>query len=88
MVRQICKDVLFLNRKAEPATKADMPIVIDLLDTLKANEKFFGDFYSLASGELYSELTVGYTKRVEIRDKWSEIDIINLPYNTDYVAEF
>jgi len=56
--------------------------------TLKANEKFFGDFYSLASGELYSELTVGYTKRVEIRDKWSEIDIINLPYNTDYVAEF
>lgn len=38
MVRPICKDVLILSQKAEPATKADMQVVQDLLDTLKANE--------------------------------------------------
>lgn len=38
MIRPICKDVLLLSQKAEPATKADMHIVQDLLDTLKANE--------------------------------------------------
>ena len=55
---------------------------------MKSNEAFFGDFYSLAAGELYSELTTEYTKRVEIRDKWNEINVIEIPYNTDYVAEF
>lgn len=38
MVRTIVKDVLFLRQKAEPATKADIGICMDLLDTLKANE--------------------------------------------------
>ena len=38
MIREICRDVLFLSQKAEPATKDDMPVVQDLLDTLKANE--------------------------------------------------
>ncbi|MBQ2802940.1 MAG: peptide deformylase [Lachnospiraceae bacterium] len=38
MVRPICKDVLLLSKKAEAATKADMHIAQDLLDTLKANE--------------------------------------------------
>ena len=38
MVREICKDVLFLSQKSEPATKDDMQVVQDLLDTLKANE--------------------------------------------------
>ncbi len=38
MVKPICKDVLILSQKAEPATKADMQVVQDLLDTLKANE--------------------------------------------------
>lgn len=38
MVREICRDVLFLNRKAEMATEADMQVALDLLDTLKANE--------------------------------------------------
>jgi peptide deformylase len=32
------KDVVFLNQKSEPATKADKQVVQDLLDTLKANE--------------------------------------------------
>ena len=38
MIREICRDVLFLSQKAEPATQDDMPVVQDLLDTLKANE--------------------------------------------------
>ena len=38
MIREICRDLLFLSQKAEPATKDDMPVVQDLLDTLKANE--------------------------------------------------
>jgi peptide deformylase len=38
MVKPIMKDIFFLNRKSEPATKADNQVVQDLLDTLKANE--------------------------------------------------
>lgn len=38
MVRPICKDVLLLSQKADPATEADMQVAQDLLDTLKANE--------------------------------------------------
>lgn len=32
------KDIFFLRQKAQPATKEDMQVVQDLLDTLKANE--------------------------------------------------
>ena len=38
MVKPICKDILILSQKAEPATREDMQVVQDLLDTLKANE--------------------------------------------------
>ncbi|MDR1769632.1 MAG: peptide deformylase [Hungatella sp.] len=38
MIRSVMKDVVFLNQKSEPATKADKQVVQDLLDTLKANE--------------------------------------------------
>jgi len=37
MIREICKDTFILGRKSLPATKADMPVIEDLLDTLKAN---------------------------------------------------
>ena len=37
MIKPIMKDVLFLGLKSEPATKADLQIAEDLLDTLKAN---------------------------------------------------
>ena len=37
MVREIVRDVLVLGRRSEPATKEDMPVVRDLLDTLAAN---------------------------------------------------
>lgn len=38
MVKPIMKDVFFLSQKSELATKEDMQVVQDLLDTLKANE--------------------------------------------------
>lgn len=37
MIRQIVKDVLFLEQKSEPATIQDKSIVTDLVDILKAN---------------------------------------------------
>ncbi len=38
MIKPIMKDIFFLNQPSEPATKADLQIAQDLLDTLKANE--------------------------------------------------
>lgn len=37
MVKTIVKDPLFLAGKSEPATKEDGQVIIDLLDTLRAN---------------------------------------------------
>lgn len=37
MVKEIVRDVLVLGRKSEPATKDDITVVRDLLDTLAAN---------------------------------------------------
>lgn len=37
MVREICRDVLLLQKKAVPATQNDLAVVDDLLDTLRAN---------------------------------------------------
>ena len=34
MIREICKDVLFLGRKAERATPDDLSVAADLLETL------------------------------------------------------
>ena len=34
MIREICKDVIFLAQKAEPATPDDLPVATDLLETL------------------------------------------------------
>ena len=39
MIKPIVRDVFFLNQKSEIATKADLPIVQDLEDTLKANRE-------------------------------------------------
>jgi len=37
MIREICKDTFILGRKSVPASKTDIPVLEDLLDTLKAN---------------------------------------------------
>ena len=38
MIRPLVKDVLFLGQKSEPATKQDLPVGQDLMDTLRANQ--------------------------------------------------
>lgn len=37
MIRPIMKDEAFLAQKSEPATKADIAVIGDLIDTLRAN---------------------------------------------------
>ena len=37
MIKPIQKDIFFLGKKALPATKADIPVADDLLDTLRAH---------------------------------------------------
>lgn len=37
MVKDICKDIILLSRKAQPATPEDLPLARDLLDTLTAH---------------------------------------------------
>ena len=37
MVKKIVRDPMFLTQKSEPATEADRQVIIDLLDTLRAN---------------------------------------------------
>jgi len=37
MIRPICRDTIILSRKSEAATRADLPVAQDLLDTLRAN---------------------------------------------------
>ena len=39
MIRNICKDELFLARKAAPALPEDLPIAQDLLETLIAPQR-------------------------------------------------
>ena len=38
MIRPIVKDVFFLGQKSEPATKQNLPVGQDLMDTLRANQ--------------------------------------------------
>ena len=37
MIKEIVKDIEFLRQKSEPATKEDLQVVNDLIDTLRAN---------------------------------------------------
>jgi len=37
MIRPVVKDIVFLGQKSEPATKDDVAVIDDLVDTLRAN---------------------------------------------------
>ena len=39
MIKEIMRDAFFLQQKAVPATKEDLPLALDLLDTLKAHQE-------------------------------------------------
>jgi len=38
MIRQIVRDTFFLSQKSVPATQADLAVVTDLIDTVRANQ--------------------------------------------------
>ena len=38
MIKPIVKDIFFLSQKSEVATKQDLPVGQDLMDTLRANQ--------------------------------------------------
>lgn len=40
MVKEVVRDPMFLQRKSVEANMSDMPIAVDLLDTLKANCRY------------------------------------------------
>ena len=46
----------------------------------------FSDYKALAASALYQEMLTEGAKEVEIRDKWSEISPITIPYTTNYTA--
>ena len=35
MIQPVCRDVFLLSRKSQPAEKADLPVAVDLMDTLR-----------------------------------------------------
>jgi peptide deformylase len=37
MIKPICRDTIFLSQKSVPATESDVPVLDDLVDTLRAN---------------------------------------------------
>ena len=39
MIKPIVKDIFFLGQKSEPASKKDLPVGQDLMDTLQANQE-------------------------------------------------
>ncbi len=39
MIKPIVKDVFFLGQKSDPATKQDLSVGQDLMDTLQANQE-------------------------------------------------
>lgn len=59
MIRPIMKDVMFLSRKAKPATKDDMSIAQDLMDTLAAHD---GECVGMAAN------MIGFNKSIIIVD--------------------
>lgn len=57
MEKAIVRDAFFLNQKSEAAIKADLPVALDLADTLKANrERCVGMAANM----------IGYRKRIII----------------------
>lgn len=39
MVKKIVRDPMFLQQKSESATESDKQVIVDLLDTLRANQE-------------------------------------------------
>lgn len=70
MIKEIMKDPIFLAQKSGPATKEDLPVAQDLLDTLAANrERCVGMAANM----------IGVAKRVIVFDNEGEAMIMFNP---------
>ncbi len=79
MKKLIVRDIFFLNQKSEDATKADLPVVQDLEDTLRANrERCVGMAANM----------IGYRKRIIIVSAgFADLVMIN-PVITEKSGEY
>ena len=56
MIKPIVKDIFFLSQKSEVATKQDLPVGQDLMDTLRANR----DHCAGMAANMIGVLSVGH----------------------------
>ena len=75
MVKSIVRDVLFLAQKSTPATKDDLQVGRDLMDTLQANrERCVGMAANM----------IGVKKNIINSFLERDIGVVLFPYDTDY----
>jgi hypothetical protein len=48
----------------------------------------FSDFYPLAAEVIFDELMAELTPGVKVKDKFYEVDLVNLPYNYTFIPKF
>ncbi len=47
---------------------------------------YFDDFYALVANKRFLEMVEALESELEIRDKWSLVDLVSLPYNDTYIV--
>ena len=73
MVREIMKDVFFLAQKSDPATKADLQVARDILDTLKAHtDECVGMAANIREGKVREEWTIRNRRGLPFSDRNTE----------------
>lgn len=83
MVREIVTDMFFLSQKSEPATKDDMQIAKDLLDTVKANADRCVGMAANMIGEQKTILVALTGKEYTVMINPKIIDKTKLTYETE-----
>lgn len=52
---------------------------------LSADKDFFTDFYSDAAAAVFADSLVTLSEGVKVRDSFSQLDLVSLPYNNDLI---
>lgn len=83
MVKNIIRDEFFLSRKSVPATKADIQVVRDLLDTSNANSDHCAGLAANMIGELKTILTARISGKFEAMINPVIVDRSSQTYETE-----
>lgn len=70
MIREIIKDVVFLSLPAEKATKKDLQIAVDLVDTIRAHAQ---ECVGMAAN------MIGYSKRIIVVNVYDNYEVMFNP---------